>query len=85
MAVAEGYIERNPASLLFTPREAVRATRRIMNIEDVKTCFRVLDQRERLVVKLPFLPACAPERFSLLPGARWPLPTSISGGGSTAA
>jgi integrase len=66
MAVAEGYIERNPALLLFTPREAVRATRRVMNIEEVKTCFTVLDQRERLVVKLATLAGMRPgEIFAL--------------------
>jgi len=66
MALAEGYIERNPALLLFTPRGAVRATRRIMKIEEVKTCFRVLDQRERLVVKLAILAGMRPgEIFAL--------------------
>jgi len=66
MAVAEGHIERNPALLLFTPREAVRATHRVMNIEEVKTCFGVLGQRERLVVKLAILAGMRPgEIFAL--------------------
>jgi integrase len=55
MAVAEGHITRNPALLLFTPREAVRSERRVMGIEDAQECFRVLEPRERLVVKLAIL------------------------------
>jgi integrase len=66
MAVAEGHIERNPASLLFTPREAARADKRVMNIDEVKACFGVLDQRERLVVKLAVLAGMRPgEIFAL--------------------
>ena len=66
MAVAEGYIERNPATLLFTPREAVRAEKRVMNVDEVKNCFAVLDQRERLVVKLAILAGMRPgEIFAL--------------------
>jgi integrase len=66
MAVAEGHLDRNPASLLFTPREAVRAARRVMNAEDVKTCLNVLDQRERLIVKLAVLAGMRPgEIFAL--------------------
>lgn len=66
MAVAEGHIERNPATLLFTPREAARADKRVMDIADVQTCFRVLEQRERLVVKLAILAGMRPgEIFAL--------------------
>jgi len=66
MALDEGHIERNPALLLFTPREAVRSERRVMNMEDVKTCFGVHDLRERLVVKLAILAGMRPgEIFAL--------------------
>lgn len=66
MAVAEGRVERNPALLLFTPREAARADKRVMSIEDVQECFRVLDRRERLVVKLAVLAGMRPgEIFAL--------------------
>ena len=66
MAVAEGHIERDPALLLFTPREAARATRRVMSIEEVQECFRVLDRSERLVVKLAILAGMRPgEIFAL--------------------
>jgi site-specific recombinase XerD len=33
MAVAVGHIQRNPALLLFTPKEAARRERRVMNFE----------------------------------------------------
>ena len=66
MALAEGHIVRNPASLLFTPREASRSERRVMGVEDVKKCFGVLGQRERLVVKLAILAGMRPgEIFAL--------------------
>lgn len=66
MALAEGHIERNPATLLFTPREAARADKRVMDIADVQNCFRVLEQRERLVVKLAVLAGMRPgEIFAL--------------------
>jgi integrase len=68
MAVAEGYIERNPALLLFTPRQAKRAVRHVMTTEDVQTCIRVLAERERLIVKLAILAGMRPgEIFAL----RW--------------
>jgi len=66
MALAEGHIVRNPASLLFTPREASRSERRVMGVEDVKKCFGVLGQRERLIVKLAILAGMRPgEIFAL--------------------
>ncbi len=66
MAISDGHIERNPAQLLFTPRDAPRAERRVMTIEEVRTCFSVLAQRERLVVKLAILAGMRPgEIFAL--------------------
>jgi integrase len=66
MAISEGHIERNPAQLLFTPRDAPRAERRVMTIEEVRTCFSVLAQRERLVVKLAIVAGMRPgEIFAL--------------------
>ena len=52
MAIAEGRVERNPALLLFTPKEAKRPVRQVMNVKEVQTMFAVLDQRERLIAKL---------------------------------
>jgi site-specific recombinase XerD len=43
MAVAEGHVERNPALLLFTPKEAAKPVRRVMNIKEVQTNFAALD------------------------------------------
>lgn len=66
MAVSTGRVERNPALLLFTPRDAGRAERRVMNIQEAQACFAVLDQRERLVVKLAILTGMRPgEIFAL--------------------
>jgi integrase len=66
LAVAEGHMQRNPAVLLFTPREATKPRRAVMTIEDVQTCFRVLDTRERLIAKLALLAGMRPgEIFAL--------------------
>jgi len=66
MAVAEGQVERNPALLLFTPKEAARPERRAMTIEEVQLCFSVLDKRERLIAKLAILAGLRPgEIFGL--------------------
>lgn len=60
MAVADGYIARNPALLLFTPKEAAKAKREVMSIAEVQTCFRVLGLRERLIAKLAILAGMRP-------------------------
>ena len=66
MAVSEGYILRNPAELLFIPREAKRPEHTAMTIEEVQLCFSVLDQRERLIIKLAILAGLRPgEIFGL--------------------
>ncbi len=66
MALAEGHIVRNPALLLFTPKEAAKPERHFMTIAEVQTCFRVLGQRERLIAKLAILAGMRPgEIFAL--------------------
>ena len=66
MAVAEGQVERNPALLLFTPKEAKKPVRRAMTIKEVQICFGALDQRERLIAKLAILAGMRPgEIFAL--------------------
>jgi hypothetical protein len=60
MAVAEGQVVRNPALLLFTPKEAAKPERRVMNIREVRLCFSVLDERERLIKKLAILAGMRP-------------------------
>ena len=52
MAVQEGHLLRNPAELLFIPREAKRPEHTVMTLEEVQLCFAALEPRERLVVKL---------------------------------
>ena len=66
MAVTEGHILRNPAELLFIPRDAKRPEHTSMNIEEVQKCFAVLEQRERLIVKFAVLAGLRPgEIFGL--------------------
>jgi integrase len=66
MAVAEGHVERNPALLLFTPKEAAKPVRRAMTIEEVRLCFAVLDNRERLIAKFAIMAGMRPgEIFAL--------------------
>ena len=66
MAVAEGFVVRNPAQLLFTPRDCPRPTSRIMTIEEVRKLFGVLDTRERLIARLAVLSGMRPgEIFAL--------------------
>jgi integrase len=66
MAVAEGHVERNPALLLFTPREAAKPVRRAMMLKEVQICFGALDQRERLIAKLALIAGMRPgEIFAL--------------------
>ena len=66
MAVAEGFIMRSPAELLFVPRDANRPERPIMNREEAHRCFSVLELRERVIVKLAILAGLRPgEIFGL--------------------
>jgi len=60
MAVSEGIINRNPAGLLFTPRECGRPEHRVMTIEQIKLAFGVLELRERLIFKLAVLAGLRP-------------------------
>jgi integrase len=69
MAVAEGCSRRNPAELLFTPREAKRPEWPTLNMKEVKTLFTILELRERLIVKFAVLGGMRPgEIFSLRRG-----------------
>ena len=52
MAIAEGIVSRNPAVLLFTPRECSKPGHRTMTVEDIKRALGVLELRERLIFKL---------------------------------
>jgi integrase len=66
MAVAEGYVDRNPALLLFTPKEAAKPVRRVMTLKEVQVYFEALAQRERLIAKLALIAGMRPgEIFAL--------------------
>ena len=66
LAVAEGIINRNPAAMLFTPRECSRPKHRTMSADQVKAALAVLELRERLVFKLAVLAGMRPgEIFAL--------------------
>jgi len=52
MAVHEGFVLRNPAQLIFTPRECPRPIARSMTIEEVRKLYGVLGVRERLIAGL---------------------------------
>jgi integrase len=66
IAQAEGLVKRNPAGLLFTPREAVTGVRRVMSPDQIKIVFATLGLRERLITKLAVLAGMRPgEIFGL--------------------
>jgi integrase len=66
MAVAEDYLPKNPAKLLFTPSQAKRGVTRDMAWQDVKLLFPVLEVRERLVCMLATIAGMRPgEIFGL--------------------
>lgn len=70
MAVAEDLITRNPAILLFTPKDANRGERLVMKSEEVSKCFAVLDLRERLIVQLAIIAGMRPGEIFGLTWAR---------------
>jgi integrase len=66
MAVAEGHVQRDPALLLFTPKEAKKTVRRVMTMKEVQIYFAALPQRERLIAKLAVIAGMRPgEIFAL--------------------
>jgi integrase len=66
MAIAEGHIRLNPASMLFTPSTAKRPDHPALTIEETGAVIRALDARERLIAKLAILAGMRPgEIFGL--------------------
>jgi integrase len=49
LALAEGYIERDPTPALFTPKEASVGVKRVMNGKEAKQHIEALDLREKVV------------------------------------
>src|SRR5207249_10465419 len=79
MAVAEGVITKNPAMLLYTPRECNRAEHQTMTLEEVKKACKELPLRERVIVKLAVLAGIRPgEIFALRRGHIGETQASIS-------
>lgn len=70
MAVAEGHLHRNPAKVLFTPRECPRPQTRTMTFEEARMMFAVLEVRERLIAKLAVLAGMRPGEIFGLTWAR---------------
>lgn len=68
MAVSEGLVGKNPAQLLFTPRDCPQPATRIMTVEEVRKLFLVLDTRERLIAQLAVLAGMRPGEIF---GLRW--------------
>ncbi len=60
MVVEEGYLDRNPAEILYIPREARRPNRKVMSKEEVKKLLKVLDTRERLIAQLAIIAGMRP-------------------------
>jgi len=52
LALAEGYVERDPTPALFTPKEAARSQSRVMSKEEVERYVNALDPRERVIALL---------------------------------
>ena len=69
MAASEGHTRRNPAQLLFTPRECKVGVGRVMNRKEVTHLFDILGLRERLIVKFALIGGMRPgEIFALRRG-----------------
>lgn len=60
MALTEGYVERNPAELLFVPREARQYPKPHMTLDQVKLFFSVLDLREKVMAGLAIIGGLRP-------------------------
>lgn len=66
MALDEQILTRNPAELLFTPRECPRPNTAVMTREEVQKVLSVLAIRERLIARLAIVAGMRPgEIFAL--------------------
>lgn len=66
MAMVEGYLSRNPAELLFIPREARRFPKPRLTLEQVRLVFSVLELRERVMAGLAVLAGLRPGEIHAL-------------------
>ena len=77
MAYVEGLIPRNPAELLFVPRDAKRYPKPRLTLEQVRLLFSVLELRERIISGLAILAGLRPgEIFALRRCSVVPLKTA---------
>ena len=60
MAVAESYLQKHPATLLFTPSETKRPAQRVMTWQDVRLLFSVLEARGLAVCMLATIAGMRP-------------------------
>ena len=60
LAVAEGYIERDPAPALFTPKEAKVGVKRVMNRKEAEQHINALPLRERVIDHLALFAGMRP-------------------------
>jgi integrase len=68
MAVAEDYLRKNPAALLFTAKEAKRPSHRVMTRPEVRLLLSVLDARETAVCMLATVAGMRPSEIF---GLKW--------------
>src|SRR5215469_5882358 len=60
LAVAEGYVTRDPAPSLFTPKEAKAGIRRVMNRKEAQQHITALPLRERVIDHLALFAGMRP-------------------------
>jgi site-specific recombinase XerC len=70
MAVAEGYLARNPAALLFVPRDARKPAHLHMNLDQIRLFFSVLESRERVIGGLAIMAGMRPGQIFALNRSR---------------
>src|ERR1022692_2977523 len=60
LALAEGYVERDPTGALFTPKQAQTSEARVMTKEEVEHYIRALEQRESVIAHLALFAGMRP-------------------------
>jgi len=69
LAIGDGIVEKHPATVLFTPRECKKPDHQSMTMKEVQDVLKLMDLRERLVVKLAVIAGMRPgEIFGLRRG-----------------
>jgi integrase len=63
LAVNEGYIQRDPAAMLFIPREAKQPIRKVMNLAEANQMIAALPLMERLIILFAILAGMRPSEI----------------------